>query len=123
MFFMIGISQGRKDFPYVQTIQCPACGGFGRYQVFMTYSVLSLFFIPCFTWNKKYYVQTSCCGTVYALDPDIGGQIARGREVPIRQADLHEMRQGSVNRTKRCLRCGFETDEAYDYCPKCGAKF
>lgn len=44
MFFMMGITDGRKDFDFVQTMICDACGKYGRYQVFMTYTVLSLFF-------------------------------------------------------------------------------
>ena len=68
MFFMMGITDGRKDFDFHQQIICDICGKYGRFQVFMTYTVLSLFFIPCFKWNKHYYVQTSCCNTVYELD-------------------------------------------------------
>ena len=56
MFFILGITDGRKDFEFTQTMICNICGKYGRYQVFMTYTVLSLFFIPCFKWNKHYYV-------------------------------------------------------------------
>ena len=59
MFFMMGITDGRKVFDFTQTVICDICGKYGRYQVFMTYTVLSLFFIPCFKWNKRFYVQTS----------------------------------------------------------------
>ena len=52
MFFMMGITDGRKDFDFHQQIICDICGKYGRFQVFMTYTVLSLFFIPCFKWNK-----------------------------------------------------------------------
>lgn len=47
MFFIMGITDGRKDFDFHQMMTCGACGAYGRYQVFMTYTVLSLFFIPC----------------------------------------------------------------------------
>ena len=47
MFFMMGITDGRKDFDFNQVITCDECGRYGRYQVYMTYMVLSLFFIPC----------------------------------------------------------------------------
>ena len=43
MFFIMGITDGRKDFDFTQTIICNLCGKYGRYQVFMTYTVLSLF--------------------------------------------------------------------------------
>ena len=45
MFFMMGITDGRKDFDFNQVITCDECGRYGRYQVYMTYMVLSLFFI------------------------------------------------------------------------------
>ena len=72
MFFMMAITDGRKDLKFSQMIICDVCGKYGRYQVFMTYTVLSLFFIPCFKWNRRYYVQTSCCNTIYELDPGGG---------------------------------------------------
>ena len=43
MFFIMGITDGRKDFEFAQTMICNICGKYGRYQVFMTYTVLSLF--------------------------------------------------------------------------------
>lgn len=43
MFFMMGITDGRKDFDFNQVITCDECGRYGRYQVYMTYMVLSLF--------------------------------------------------------------------------------
>ena len=45
MFFMMGITDGRKDLDFSQQMICNVCGRYGRYQVFMTYTVLSLFFI------------------------------------------------------------------------------
>ena len=121
MFFILGITDGRKDFEFTQTMICNICGKYGRYQVFMTYTVLSLFFIPCFKWNKHYYVQTSCCGTLYELDPKIGKQIARGEQVEILPQHLSQVRKGgSWNRYKQC---GYETAEDFEFCPKCGKRF
>ena len=53
MFFMMGITDGRKDLDFSQQMICNVCGRHGRYQVFMTYTVLSLFFISCFKWNNS----------------------------------------------------------------------
>ena len=39
MFFIMGITDGRKVFEFVQTMICNICGKYGRYQVFMTYTV------------------------------------------------------------------------------------
>lgn len=127
MFFMMGITPGRKEFDHTQTEICGVCGRYGRYQVFMTYMVLSLFFIPCFKWNKQYYVQTSCCGTLYELDSEIGKRIARGEDVEILPEHLCRVEDGSNGgygsaTYKRCMNCGFETTEDFEYCPKCGRR-
>ena len=122
MFFIMGITDGRKDFDFSQTVICDSCGKYGRYQVFMLYTVLSLFFIPTFKWNRRYYVQMSCCGTVYELDPEIGKRIAAGEELQIKPQDLTNVSQ-SRGFFKRCRNCGYETAEDFDYCPKCGVRF
>lgn len=44
MFFICGMSQGKKILDYTKTVICGLCGGYGRYQVFMTYSYFSIFF-------------------------------------------------------------------------------
>ena len=68
MFFMIGINDGRKDIAYAgRLMSCPGCGQTGSCSVFMTYTVLLLFFIPCFKWNRRYFVRTSCCNRTYEL--------------------------------------------------------
>ena len=46
MFFMMGITEGRKELNFQQTVICSQCERYGRYMVYMTYTVLSLFFIP-----------------------------------------------------------------------------
>ena len=112
MFFMMGITAGRKDFDFHQQIICDICGKYGRFQVSMTYTVLSLFFIPCFKWNKHYYVQTSCCNTVYELDAEVGKRIAAGEDVEILPQHLRRMnQQGYGYSMKRCRNCGFSTTE------------
>lgn len=123
MFFIMGITEGRKDFEYGHLMTCSLCGAYGRFNVFMTYTVLSLFFIPCFKWNKHYYVQTSCCNAIYELNPEIGKQIARGEDVKIRQEDLTRVMNGKASAVKVCQNCGYMTDEDFEFCPKCGNRF
>lgn len=125
MFFMIGINEGRKQLPFDQLIICDRCGRYGHYQVFMTYTVLSLFFIPILKWNKRFYVQTSCCQTVYELSPEIGKRIARGESLELRPEDLTIIKSRSryQNPIRTCLGCGYSTDQDFDFCPKCGRSF
>ena len=121
MLFIGGISQGRKLLNYAKSILCGSCGSTSQCQVFMTYMVLSVFFIPLFKWNKRYYVQMSCCDTVYELDPEIGAAIAHGENVDIEARHLHKLDHGNQTyRYKRCEHCGYETSEDFEYCPKCG---
>ena len=125
MFFMMGITSGCKELGVNQMMICNRCGKYGRYTVFMTYTVLSLFFIPCFKWNKKYYVKTSCCGTVYQLNKEIGRRIERGETIEITSEDMGPTDGYAISysQIKRCENCGFSTDEDFEYCPKCGRKF
>lgn len=121
MFFMMGITQGRKELEYSQMVICGHCGAYGRYQVFMTYMCLSLFFIPCFKWNRQYYVRSTCCDTIYSLDPETGKRIARGEHVEILPQNLMQVQAGR-GRYRRCANCGYETQEEFEFCPKCGEK-
>lgn len=123
MFFMMGITDGRKDFEFGQQTICDVCGKYGRFQVFMTYTVLSLFFIPCFKWNKHYYVETSCCHTIYELDAEIGKQISAGVQVEILPQHLNRVQNQTYDyRIKHCRNCGFTTAEDFEFCPKCGTR-
>lgn len=125
MFFIIGISQGKRALDYAKTVICSQCGGYGRYQVFMTYSYFSLFFIPIIKWNRRYYVQMSCCDTIYELNHEAGARLRRRESVDITEADLTLIQAGkrvSGWNRKRCENCGYETEEDFEYCPKCGGK-
>ncbi len=125
MFLIMGINEGRKDFDFSQFITCAICGKYGRFNVFMTYTVLSLFFIPVFRWNKRYYVQTSCCGTIYELDKEVGKAVSKGENIEILPSHLNRINPeyGSYYSFRRCQHCGYETTEDFEFCPKCGTRF
>ncbi len=123
MFFIMGITDGNKELKYDGGGMniCKSCGAYTRYIVYMTYMCLSLFFIPTIKWGKKYYVRTSCCGSVYELNEEKGKMIARGENVNITDSDLTPVSE--KKRHKICRICGYETNEDFEYCPKCGGKF
>lgn len=126
MFFICGMSQGKKLLDYTKTVICAMCGSYGRYQVFMTYSYFSIFFIPIIKWNRRYYVQMSCCNTVYELRNEKGRKLNRRESVEIEAQDLTVVQSGRRNQgwnRRQCSHCGYETTENFDYCPKCGQKF
>ena len=127
--FIGGSSSGGKPLEYLKTVICGRCGAYGRYQVYMTYMYFSFFFIPIFKWNRRFFVEMSCCGAVYELDPEVGKRLLRGEEVEITESDLTLRHDGNGNpwtgsdashRHKVCPSCGFETDEDFSYCPQCG---
>lgn len=120
MFFIMGITEGRKKFEQFISILCPHCGNAGKAVVYMTYTCLSLFFIPFFKWNKKYYVEMECCGSLYILNGEKGKEIAKGKDVIISSSDLTPVNYGYYK--NRCPDCGTVVDTNFDYCPRCGKK-
>ena len=128
MIFIGGISQGRKILDYVRTVICGCCGRYGRYEVIMTYTYFSFFFIPLFKWNRQFYVRMTCSGAVDSLEKEVGQKILAGQDVEIRPEDLTLVQGGDGSGTygrmkKHCSRCGYETFEDFEYCPKCGERF
>ncbi|MBB5197080.1 zinc ribbon domain-containing protein [Anaerocolumna cellulosilytica] len=122
MFFIMGISSGEKKINFVQTFVCNVCGQFGRYEVFMTYTCLSLFFIPVLRWNKQYYIKSSCCSTIYSIEKELGKRIQRGEPVTLLESDLTIAYTGN-NRfsSKQCPTCGRISDPEDSFCSKCGS--
>lgn len=121
MFLIFGITQGEKNLDFDQTAVCACCGRYGRYEVYMTYLCFSLFFIPIVRWRKRYYVKAACCHAVSEIDRELGERIRRGEVTELREGDLHFDCYGDRDTVKRCGNCGFETEEDFQYCPKCGS--
>lgn len=119
MFFIFGISSKEKDIDFNQSIVCESCGSYGRLNIFMTYSYFSLFFIPIFKWNKKYYVRKSCCGSLYSIDKELGKDIEKGRIKNIEESDLKPI---NINNKNTCWNCKYPLEREYEFCPKCGKK-
>ena len=122
MFIIWGINSKQKKFNCEKMFICERCGQYGRYEGIMTYTCFALFFIPIIKWNKKYFVKTTCCGTLYALDSEVGKSIIRGNGVEIRPEHLMKVQGQSYDAKKRCSQCGYVLEEACNFCPKCGNK-
>lgn len=121
MFFIFGISQGEKKLDYVQTMLCSRCGQFGRLELYMTYMYFSLFFIPILRWNKKYYLKSTCCNTLYEIDKELGKNL-RKKEATVREEDLHTVYGQTTSTYKRCPGCGYSAVPEYSFCPRCGKR-
>ncbi|HHT58042.1 zinc ribbon domain-containing protein [Herbinix luporum] len=122
MFFIFAISNGEKQLDFNQTMICSHCGQFGRFNAYMTYMYFSLFFIPLIFWNRKYYIKSTCCNTVYSLNPDIGKKIRRGEEVSLSENDMEPLFGSGQGAKKHCAACGYLAEADFDYCPKCGSR-
>lgn len=116
MFFIMGVSSKQRQLDFHQTITCSRCGQYGHYEVYMEYMFFSFFFIPLFKWNKKYYVKSSCCSSLYMINKELGSAIEKGEAITIKDEDLELFHDG-----QRCSRCGTEVDSDYSYCPHCGS--
>lgn len=123
MFFIMGVSPKREELDFNQTMVCSYCGKYGRYSVVRESTALSLFFIPVFKWGQKYYVRSTCCGSIYSIDKELGDRIVRGENVTLTEKDLDLVYEGEKQHMKRCSNCSFETKEDFQYCPKCGEAF
>jgi len=120
MFFIMGISTKEEKIEFNQTEICRECDKFGRLELFMTYNYLMLFFIPVFKWNRKYYVRSSCCNTLYTIDNEIGDSIRKGQLSRINQEDLQVINKGY--QYNNCPNCNYPLEIDYQYCPKCGSR-
>ncbi|MBR0419767.1 MAG: zinc ribbon domain-containing protein [Erysipelotrichaceae bacterium] len=122
MFFLIGINQESEELEHDQMMVCDNCGSYGRYRVFMTYMVFTFFFIPLFKWDRHYFVETSCCHSLYELSEEKGIAIKDHERVEITSEDLRPVNVS--NRVyKKCATCGYGTVEDFEFCPKCGKRF
>lgn len=121
MFFIMGISQGQKRLNFDQVIVCGHCGKYGHLEVYLVYSYLSLFFIPVFKWGRRYFVKTTCCNTSVELDAELGRRIERGEVTSLPESIIPDTYQYRGKR--RCSACGYETEEDFQFCPKCGERF
>lgn len=121
MFFIFGMSSKQEELDFNQTIICKTCGSYGRLEAFMTYSYFSLFFIKILKWNKKYYIRSTCCGTIYKIDETLGKLIKRGESIKIEEWDLEPVNV-NYNNIQRCKDCSYPVEDEFEYCPRCGAK-
>lgn len=120
MFLIFGINQKEKQLEFDQVVICNSCGKYGHITVWMTYSYFMLFFIPLFKWGRHYFVKMSCCGAVGEISQELGEKIASGRLHTLAPEDLPF--EQSSKTWHRCSKCGYTTDEDFEYCPKCGSK-
>ena len=90
MFLMLGITTKEEPINYNRVHNCH-CGDKGSYDIYLTYNVLTLFFIPVWKWNKTYIAESTCCRIRYILDKVVGDMLRNGDDVEIISTDLSEI--------------------------------
>jgi len=121
MFFLMGIMPIKKLISYPYSHVCQNCGEICTLEITMIASCLNLFFIPVFVFGRHYYVKSSCCGTLYELDKEVGNNIRKGKNTVITDKDL-TLINNNYEPVHRCPNCGYEADNDFDFCPKCGSR-
>jgi hypothetical protein len=121
MIFIGGVSSKQEKLDFGQSILCSSCSRFGTLEVYIEYMYLSIFFIPVMKWNRRYYVRSTCCGSLYGLNGELGERIRKGEHVELAESDLQLVRQGQAGGISRCPRCGFELEGDFRFCPNCGS--
>lgn len=119
MFFIGGISQKQEYLNFQQLMECKNCNQYTQVKIIMVYTYFSFFFIPLFKWGKRYFVQLDCCKSICELDKETGRQIEKGI---ITSLDPSSLSFQKTNRIQHCTNCGFQTQENFSYCPRCGNK-
>ena len=123
MFFIFGMNGGHESLRFRQTLVCPCCGRYGALEAYKEFNSFSLFFIPMFSFNKRYFVRTAGCGCVSEIDKELGKKIEKGQATNIDVSQLRFHTGYGFTPYKRCAGCGYATADDFAFCPKCGRKF
>ena len=79
MFFIFGIAPRTKKIGERTPVEVHECGSFGGYQLYEQKTSLSLFFLPVFSWGRKYLLESSCCHRWYEVEVDTAKDYLEGR--------------------------------------------
>lgn len=118
MFFIgiFGIQDKEKVIREFDGVICPECGRFSRAELIEYYTYFHFFFIPLFSWNRRYFVRFRCCNSMYAIDGDYVKEIQNGEGLDTNRL-VRIGRQENI-----CPNCGSYVNPAFNYCPNCGQK-
>ena len=133
MFFMMGITDGRKQLDFTQTVICGVCGKYGRYQVFHDLYGIVIIFYPmlqmepallradellqyaCTSWIRK-WERPSRAGSRLEILPQhltLVNQGSRGSRIPALQLTAG-MRQQKILSFVRSVAIGFHVIDRGD---------
>ena len=121
MIIVFGTSGKRKEIKLENTEKCSICSKINNYDVIIDIKYFSIFWIPVFRINTKYFVVSKCCGSVYSINKKLGKEIEKGIIKEVKEEDLYLLDSPYVY-NKECKSCNNIVDEGFEYCPHCGNK-
>lgn len=118
MFFfgIFGIQQKDRPVKEFDNIICPECGRLTRAELRESFTYFHFFFIPIFKWNKQYFLQLRCCGSIYTVNQDYVRELQHGDSVDFDRLQKMQMPNNI------CPHCGSFINPNFAYCPFCGQK-
>lgn len=118
MFFfgIFGIQQKDRPVKEFDNIICPECGKLTRAELRESFTYFHFFFIPIFKWNKQYFLQLRCCGSIYTVNQDYVRELQHGEGVDFDRLQKMQMPNNI------CPHCGSFINPSFAYCPFCGQK-
>ncbi|MBN2839280.1 MAG: zinc ribbon domain-containing protein [Fusobacteriaceae bacterium] len=112
MIFVAGINDRKKIIKEVSyKCKCNESKGI----IILEERNFSLFFLPIFSWDKRYYLECKTCGSLYSIKKEYVDSILKEEEVFAYQLNV-------IFELKMCKKCGHELNFDYEYCPYCGNK-
>ena len=75
MFFLFGVVSGMRDLGE-RSCMLPCCG-MVRAVLTCSFHQFTLFFVPLFRFQKRYFLTCPRCGSIYALSKEEGRRLER----------------------------------------------
>ncbi len=120
MFLIMGIQDKTKVESYSNDLPCHKCDGHKGFELYTKYNYFHIFFIPVWTWGHRFSVKCNQCESYYYVKEE--SQIkAKSSEKSFTYWDLQPANiRKDVFVHKKCVKCGFELEDDFEFCPKCG---
>lgn len=124
MFFIgiFGIDERKKEIKVIRNLVCKACGNITAYKLIKVNKVFHFFFIPIFTWNKRYYLMSECCNSIFSISDKLAKALENNEHVDIKDEDLEQINSYTNTNERICSNCSNVVQSNFKYCPHCGER-
>ncbi|MEX0920399.1 MAG: zinc ribbon domain-containing protein [Candidatus Pacearchaeota archaeon] len=112
MFFIFGWGHRNvKNFGSTLVQKCPICSHTSHYSLVRTRDWATLFFIPIFSYETKYYLECPVCKNAFELENE--DNIEKLKEIAelIERFDNKEVTKKELNKQYKILVKGLEKEE------------